>query len=57
MQGKLDINLVIKEYQEKVGELTNELIMKNAYIKQLEKQILEDTEARATADQSDSEEN
>ncbi|UGO48022.1 hypothetical protein PQE72_gp207 [Bacillus phage vB_BanS_Skywalker] len=57
MQGKLDINLVIKEYQEKVGELTNELIMKNAYIKQLEKQILEDAEARVTADQSDSEEN
>lgn len=52
MQGKLDINLVIKEYQEKVAELTNELIMKNAYIKQLEKQILEDAEAKATENKS-----
>ncbi|UUV46713.1 hypothetical protein [Bacillus phage vB_BanS-Thrax4] len=47
MQGKLDINIVIKEYQDKVAELTNELIMKSAYIKQLEKQILEDAESKS----------
>ncbi|QOV08254.1 putative tail fiber chaperone [Bacillus phage Kirov] len=53
MQGQLDINIVIKEYQEKVAELTNELIMKNAYIKQLEKQILDEAEAKSKEDKSE----
>mgnify|MGYP001050324625 CR=1 FL=1 len=53
MQGQLDINIVIKEYQEKVSELTNELIMKSAYIKQLEKQILDEAEAKANADKQE----
>uniref|UniRef100_A0AB39C771 Uncharacterized protein n=1 Tax=Bacillus phage KoopaTroopa TaxID=3234046 RepID=A0AB39C771_9CAUD len=53
MQGQLDINFVVKEYQEKVGELMNELIMKNAYIKQLEKQILDEAEAKANQESSE----
>lgn len=46
MQGqqqgqKLDINVVLKKYQEKVGELTNENIMLKAYIEQLEDKVKE----------------
>lgn len=41
MQGKININFVVKEYQEKMGELTNELIVLQAYIKQLEQELVE----------------
>jgi predicted RNase H-like nuclease (RuvC/YqgF family) len=42
MQGQennININYVVKEYQEKVSNLTNENVVMNAYVKQLEAEL------------------
>jgi len=44
MQGQesnINMNFVIKEYQEKVSNLSNENVVLNAYVKQLQAEIEE----------------
>ena len=38
-ENNLDINLVIQAFQEKVGQLTTDIVIKEATIKQLVSQI------------------
>jgi len=46
MQGQIDINFLVKRYKEQVGEQANKIIYLEAYIEQLEKQILDDAKAK-----------
>ncbi|UUV46981.1 hypothetical protein [Bacillus phage vB_BanS-Thrax5] len=46
MQGQIDINFLVKRYKEEIGEQANKIIYLEAYIEQLEKQILDDAKAK-----------
>lgn len=50
-QNQLDMQIVMKEYQDKVGELTNQVLILQAYVKQLEKQLEEATTTHVDAEQ------
>lgn len=39
MQDNLDVNLLIQSFSEKIAQLTNDLIIKDAIIKQLNSQM------------------
>lgn len=52
MQGQIDINFLVKKYKEQVGEQANKIIYLEAYIEQLEKQIL-DSEKEKEEDSKD----
>lgn len=51
-QNQIDINYVMKEYQEMVADLTNENVFLKAYIKQLEDKLgqLEEPTSQETED-------
>lgn len=49
MQGQIDVNFLVKKYKEQIGEQANKIIYLEAYIEQLEKQILDDAKAKEEA--------